>query len=61
MKIREATIAEAQHSLAAPSRISWRIAAGLRRALLTVLVLIQSFVAASYMTAILPYHGGNFL
>ncbi len=61
MKFREATIAEAQHSLATPRRISWRIAAGLRRALLTVLVLIQSLVAASYMTAILPYHGGNFL
>jgi membrane glycosyltransferase len=61
MKFREATIAEAQHSLATSRRISWRIAAGLRRALLTVIVLIQSFVAASYMTAILPYHGGNFL
>ena len=61
MKIREATIAEARHSLTTPRRISWRIAAGLRRALLTILVLIQSLVAASYMTAILPYHGGNFL
>src|SRR5680860_294184 len=61
MKNREATIAEVQHSLATSKRVSWRIAAGLRRALLTVLVLIQAFVASSYMTAILPYHGGNLL
>ncbi|MCA9500510.1 MAG: glucans biosynthesis glucosyltransferase MdoH [Nitrospira sp.] len=61
MKVREGTIAEAQHALATPRRIRWRIAAGLRRALLTVLVLIQALVASSYMTAILPYHGGNLL
>ncbi|HNP29855.1 MAG TPA: glucans biosynthesis glucosyltransferase MdoH [Nitrospirales bacterium] len=59
MKIREATFDEAHRPLATPRRVSWRLAAGLRRALLSGLVLAQSFLAASYMTAILPYHGGN--
>jgi len=61
MKIREATFDKVQRPLATPRQVSWRMAAGLRRALLTVVVLAQSCVASFYMTAILPYHGGNML
>jgi membrane glycosyltransferase len=59
MKTREATFDEVQRPLATSRQVSWRLAAGLRRALLTILVLAQSLVASSYMMAILPYHGGN--
>lgn len=40
-------------------RCEWHRAGALRRALLLVLVLAQSALAASSMTAILPYHGGH--
>ena len=59
--IREATIENVQHPLSAKVQVHWRRAAWIRRALLTTLVLNQSLIASSYMVAVLPYHGGNFV
>jgi membrane glycosyltransferase len=41
--------------------VKWRRAAWIRRTLLTTIVLAQTLVGGYYMTAILPYHGGNFV
>ncbi len=61
MRIREAIVGDVQQSMAAKLRVSWRRVAWIRRALLTILVLAQSVVASTYMTAVLPYHGGTYL
>ncbi|MGR6034485.1 MAG: glucans biosynthesis glucosyltransferase MdoH [Candidatus Nitrosoglobus sp.] len=39
--------------------VKWHRAAWIRRTLLIVIVLAQTLVGSYYMTAILPYHGGN--
>ena len=61
MRISEATFDDAQHPIKAKLQVGWRRAARIRRALLTILVLAQSVIASTYMTAVLPYHGGNFV
>jgi membrane glycosyltransferase len=42
-----------------PRRTPWRVAARWRRLLLVVLTLSQAWVATSFMTAVLPYHGSH--
>ena len=61
MRISEAIFDDAQHPIKANLRVGWRRAAWIRRTLLTILVLAQSVIASTYMTAVLPYHGGNFV
>jgi membrane glycosyltransferase len=47
--------------IGAPSarKVPWRYAARLRRSLLLLLILGQTWVATYFMTAVLPYHGQN--
>ena len=61
MRISEAIIDDAQQPITAKPQVGWRRAAWIRRTLLTILVLAQSVIASTYMTAVLPYHGGNFV
>ena len=61
MKVREATFEAVQRPLATRVKTNWKRVAWFRRTLLTSLVLIQTLVATSYMIAVLPYHGGNFV
>ena len=42
-----------------PKKSRWRLHIALRRFLLTSLVLGQTALGSFYMTAVLPYHGGN--
>jgi len=50
---------EAETTVAANGGVKWRPVVMLRRALLTLLVLAQTLVAAYFMVSVLPYHGGN--
>jgi membrane glycosyltransferase len=59
--IGETILEQVRPSSSAKLRVNWRKAAWIRRTLLTTLVLAQTLVASFYMTAVLPYHGGNFL
>ena len=61
MRLSEATLNNAQPQLSLRQRTRWRRAAWIRRTLLTLLVLAQSLLASSYMTAVLPYHGGTYV
>lgn len=59
--IPETTCDTVKQSTSAKPQVHWRRAAWIRRALLTTLVLNQTLIASSYMIAVLPYHGGNFV
>lgn len=61
MRVSEATYGDAPHPIKGKRQLTWRRAAWIRRALLTLLVLSQSVIASIYMTAVLPYHGGTYV
>ncbi len=61
MRIRETTVDEVLKPIVSKRQEAWRRAAWIRRALLTILVLAQSVLASTYMTAVLPYHGGTYV
>ena len=61
MRMSQATVNDVPSPLAAGREVSWRTVAWIRRASLTILVLAQSVLASTYMTAILPYHGGTYV
>ncbi len=59
MSTTETTLGAVSHPHSDDVQVDWRKAAWFRRSLLTILVLAQSVLASTYMTAVLPYHGGN--
>ena len=61
MRISEAPFDDVQQSLTTKQKVGWKRAASIRRTLLTILVLSQSVFASTYMTAVLPYHGGTYV
>ncbi|MEX2493115.1 MAG: glucans biosynthesis glucosyltransferase MdoH [Nitrospirales bacterium] len=61
MRLSEAIVEEVRDATATKQQVNWKRVASIRRTILTTLVLAQSVVASSYMTAVLPYHGGNFV
>ena len=60
MIISEAPFDDVQQPLTTKQQVGWKRAASIRRTLLTILVLAQSVFASTYMTAVLPYHGGTY-
>ena len=59
MKTPDALFETLHRPVTADVPTSWKLTAYFRRTLLTLLVFTQTVVATSYMTAVLPYHGGN--
>ncbi|MGB5540805.1 MAG: glucans biosynthesis glucosyltransferase MdoH, partial [Gammaproteobacteria bacterium] len=50
---------EAETAVTASGPVKWRAVVLRRRAVLTLLVLVQTLVASYFMISVLPYHGGN--